>query len=158
MVMITEDRDSVWQFWVNLKKKFLVSTSCRQFATYSIIGILTNAIGYLFYLTLTYFWEQPKLAMTILYCLGATLGFFSNRRFSFKSSGHIGAQGVRYLISQFLGYLLNLLILIMFVDWIGFPHEYVQIFAVIIVAVCLFVLLRFFVFAEERLNEKVTIK
>ena len=46
----------------------------------------------------------------------------------------------------------------MFVDWIGFPHEYVQMFAVITVAVCLFVLLRFFVFAEERLNEKVTIK
>lgn len=65
---------------------------------------------------------------------------------------------MRYLISQFLGYLLNLLILIMFVDWIGFPHEYVQMFAVITVAVCLFVLLRFFVFAEERLNEKVTIK
>ena len=143
---------------MNLKKKFLVSTSFRQFATYSIIGILTNATGYLIYLTLTYFWEQPKLAMTILYCFGATLGFLSNRRFSFKSSGHIGTEGVRYLITQFLGYLLNLLILIIFVDWIGFPHEYVQMFAVIIVAVYLFFLLRFFVFSEEHFNEKLCIK
>lgn len=143
---------------MNLKKKFLVSTSFRQFATYSIIGILTNATGYLIYLTLTYFWEQPKLAMTILYCFGATLGFLSNRRFSFKSSGHIGTEGVRYLITQFLGYLLNLLILIIFVDWIGFPHEYVQMLAVIIVAVYLFFLLRFFVFSEEHFNEKLCIK
>ena len=96
--------------------------------------------------------------MTILYCLGATLGFFSNRRFSFKSCGHIGTEGVHYLITQFLGYLLNLLILIIFVDWIGFPHEYVQMLAVIIVAVYLFFLLRFFVFSEEHFNEKLCIK
>lgn len=65
-------------------KKFSANKSLRQFATYSIIGIITNATGYLLYLTLTYFWEQPILAMTILYCLGATLGFFPTDAFLSK--------------------------------------------------------------------------
>ena len=87
--------------------------------------------------------------MTALYCVGASIGFLANRRFTFRHDGGIGVTGVRYLLAQCAGYLLNLVLLLLFVDWFGYPHQIVQAIAIVVVAILLFVLLRFFVFAPS---------
>jgi putative flippase GtrA len=87
--------------------------------------------------------------MTALYFTGAVIGFFANRRFTFRHDGHIGVTGGRFLMTQLLGYLLNLLLLVLFVDWLGFAHQIVQALAIIVVAVFLFVMFRVFVFAQH---------
>ena len=120
-----------------------------QFFTYALIGVLTNVLGYAIYLILTYLWGAPKLTMTALYCVGASIGFLANRRFTFRHDGGIGVTGVRYLLAQCAGYLLNLVLLLLFVDWFGYPHQIVQAIAIVVVAILLFVLLRFFVFAPS---------
>ena len=44
---------------------------------------------------------------------------------------------------------MNLLILALFVDWLGLPHQYVQAAAIVVVALFLFALSRFFVFVPD---------
>jgi putative flippase GtrA len=121
----------------------------RQFFSYALIGVLTNVLGYAIYLLLTYLWGAPKLTMTALYFVGASIGFLANRRFTFRHDGGIGVTGVRYLLAQVAGYLLNLVLLLLFVDWFDFPHQIVQAIAIVVVAIFLFVVLRVFVFAPS---------
>ncbi|WP_092441178.1 MULTISPECIES: GtrA family protein [unclassified Pseudomonas] len=128
----------------------------RQFFRYAMIGVLTNFCGYAVYLFLTYLWGAPKLTMTLLYSVGALIGFIANRRFTFRHDGHIGIAGSRYLLVQLTGYLLNLLLLTLFVDWMGFTHQLVQAVSIIVVAVFLFVLSRVFVFAPQPTEKEVT--
>lgn len=126
-----------------------------QLFRYATIGLLTNLLGYLLYLFLTYLWDAPKLTMTALYSIGALTGFFANRRFTFRHQGKIGAAGIRYLVAQLSGYCLNLLLLVLFVDWLGFPHQIVQALAIVVVAVFLFALSRIFVFARPPARKEV---
>ena len=118
----------------------------RQLFSYGLIGLLSNFLGYATYLALTYLWGAPKLTMTALYFVGASIGFFANRRFTFRHDGTIGVTGVRYLLAHVTGYLLNLVLLLLFADWFGFPHQIVQMIAIVVVAIFLFVALRVFVF------------
>ena len=84
----------------------------RQIFSYALIGVLTSFLIYLFCLLLTYLWGAPKSTMTALYFLGVSIGFFANRRFTFRHDGGIGVAGVRYLLAQVRGYLLNLVLLL----------------------------------------------
>ena len=98
------------------KLKILSSRrTLRQFFSFALVGVLINVLGYSIYLFLTYLWGAPKLTMTILYLVGASIGFLANRRFTFLHSGSIGFVGVKYLLAQVAGYLLNLALLLLFV-------------------------------------------
>ncbi len=121
----------------------------RQFFSYAFVGILTNLFVYGLYLLLTYLWGAPKFTMTALYLVGALIGFNANRCFTFRYDGGIGVTGVQYLLAQVAGYLLNLVLLLLFVDWFDFSHQIVQAIAIFIVAIFLFVVLRIFVFASS---------
>ncbi|WP_420600111.1 GtrA family protein [Neptuniibacter sp.] len=120
-----------------------------QLFSYLFIGLVTNISGYFLYFLITYFLGHPKLTMTFVYSLGALLGFLANRRFTFRHDGHIGTAGIRYLVVQLSGYLLNLLLLIVFVDYLGIAHQLVQAVAIVVVAIFLFVSLRCFVFKSN---------
>lgn len=124
--------------------------SFKQLFRYSLVGVVSNVVGYLIYLILTYMGGTPKLTMSLLYGIGATVGFFGNRSFTFAHQGSIVGAGWRYLISHCIGYLLNLSILILFVDKFGFAHQWVQGAAIFIVAVFLFLVFKVFVFPVSR--------
>jgi putative flippase GtrA len=118
----------------------------KQLVRYAVVGIASNVAGYLAYLLITWLGVGPKLAMSCLYVLGATVSFIGNRRWTFSHEGSISASAVRFAIAHALGYLLNLSILLVFVDHLGFPHQLVQAVAIVVVALFLFVLFRLFVF------------
>jgi putative flippase GtrA len=145
-----EKQGLVWRCLMTDEPNTLSSKkTLRQLFTYALIGVLTNVLGYAIYLILTYLWGAPKLTMTALYFVGASIGFLANRRFTFRHDGGIGITGVRYLLTQVAGYLLNLVLLLLFVDWFNFPHQIVQAIAIVVVATFLFVVLRVFVFAPS---------
>jgi putative flippase GtrA len=129
--------------------KFSSKKTLRQFFLYALIGVLTNVLGYASYLALTYLWGVQKLTMTALDLVGGSIGFLANRRFTFRHDGVIGITGIRYLLAQVAGYLLNLVLLLLFVDWFYFPYQIVQAIAIFAVAIFLFVVLRIFVFAPS---------
>jgi putative flippase GtrA len=148
--MATEKQALAWRFSMISDRSILsFKETFRQFFSYALIGFLHNFIGYTLYLLLTYFWGAPKLTMTVLYFAGALISFFANRRFTFQHNGRIDIAGIRYIFAQTLGYLLNLTLLLLFVDWLGFAHQFVQAVAIVVVAMFLFVMLRLFVFSPQ---------
>lgn len=121
----------------------------RQLFNYAFIGVLINGMSYSIYFIFTYLSGAHKMTMTVLYLLGASIGFLANRRFTFRHDGCIGVTGVRYMLAQMTGYLLNLALLLLFADWLDFPHQIVQAISIVVVAIFLFVVLRIFVFTPS---------
>jgi len=120
-----------------------------QLFRYALVGLLSNVVGYLVYLALTYLGGTPKVTMTLLYGVGAAVGFVGNRSLTFGYQGSIKGAGMRYVIAHCCGYLLNLSILIVFVDNLGYAHQWVQAITIFIVAAFLFLALKVFVFPES---------
>lgn len=121
----------------------------RQIVRYGLVGLLSNAAGYLLYLLLTALGGSPKATMTGLYCLAATLGFFGNRQWTFADRGNPAAAAARYALAHLLGYAINFSLLWVLVDHYDFPHQAVQAGAVFVVALFLFVLFRTLVFTRQ---------
>lgn len=118
----------------------------RQLLRYAIVGLLTNAAGYLVYLALTWLWLDPKIAVSLLYPMGVLMGYFGHARYSFAYEGATGRGLTRYLAAHAIGYTLNVALLYVLSDRLGYPHQAVQALAIFLVAGVLFILFRFFVF------------
>jgi putative flippase GtrA len=86
--------------------------------------------------------------MTLLYIVGATIGYFGNRQWAFTHKGVVLTSGIRYFIAHFFGYLINFILLLMFVDRLGYSHQWVQAVVIIIVAGFLFLAFKYFVFSD----------
>lgn len=121
--------------------------SAGQLARYGLVGVTSNLLGYLVYLLLTSLGVQPILTMTLLYAVGATIGFVGNRLWVFSHTGAAMPSGARYCGVHLLGYLINFIILFVFVTRLGYPHQWVQAMAIIIVASFLFIAHKYFVFS-----------
>ena len=121
-----------------------------QSLRYLVVGAVSNLIGYLIYLLLTWLWLDPKVAVTLLYPIAAFIGYFSHRKYSFAFSGfHFGAM-TRYVVAHLIGYATNVSILYVFSDVLGYAHQLVQAVAVFVVAGVLFLLFRYFVFPQKK--------
>lgn len=155
--MGTERQDLVWRFYLMNKIHFWNNQhSSTQLFRYALVGITSNSIGYAVYLLFTSLGASPKVTMTLLYGLGATIGFLGNRNLTFVHKGSIFGSGIRYAIAHLFGYLINLALLVVFVDKIGYAHQFVQAVAIFIVATFLFIAFKFFVFTD--LNTSVSDK
>lgn len=117
-----------------------------QFARYVVVGVISNAVGYLLYLVLTAAGMEHKAAMTLLYAIGLAQTFVFNRRWSFEHRGEGGRALLRYLAAYGFGYVVNLAALVLFVDRLGLPHQWVQAGMVVVLAGMLFLLQRYWVF------------
>lgn len=129
-------------------------SSVSQLFRYAIVGIANNATGYMVYLLITYLGATPKISMTLLYAVGATVGFWGNRKLTFAHQGSVLGAGVRYLIAHCFGYLINLAILLVLVDQLGYAHQWVQAIAIFVVAAFLFLAFKFFVFPDRDVSNK----
>lgn len=88
--------------------------------------------------------------MTIVYILGASIGFIGNRKWTFpQSDGKTTALIWRYGAVHLVGYLVNFMILAIFVDRLGFAHAWVQIFAIVTVALLSFAVFRLLIFNKK---------
>lgn len=131
-----------------------LTKSFKQLLYYGVIGILTNLSWYAIYLLITSFDTEPKLVMTLIYLCGATTSYFANRKWTFQHTGDWLNSIIPYMIAHVMGYTLSFLILLVFVDHYHYPHQWVQGFAVFLVAGFLFIIFKFFVFSENSNNSK----
>jgi putative flippase GtrA len=120
----------------------------HQFLKFALVGLVSNVGGYLIYMMATYAGIPPKTAMTFLYAMGTIIGYCGNRKLTFIFEGSLLASGYRYLSTYLVGYFINLLILFVFVDRLGYPHAIIQAIAIFIVASFLFFTLKLFVFRD----------
>lgn len=117
-----------------------------RFIRYAVVGLATNLAGYMVYLLVTWLGVAPKSAMTVLYLVGASLGYIGNRKWAFRYSGSVLRSSLKYVAFHVGGYALNYLMLYLLADQLGFPHQLVQAVAVVTVAGYLFVAFNLFVF------------
>ena len=124
----------------------------NEIIRYGIVGVSLNSLMYFAYLMLTFFYLSPYYALLILYPLGVLIGFLAHKRISFKksSNGNNYFELLKYIFIYVLGFLLNALLLYVFVEKSGYPHQLVQFLSIFIVAAFLFISLKFFVFSPER--------
>jgi putative flippase GtrA len=134
----------------NLPFSLFGQKSAMQLFRYGLVGIISNSIGFIIYLLLTHFGTTPKITMSFLYLVGVAMSYLGNRKWTF---GHKGSQlgaGIRYVMAHFFGYFINLIILILFVDKLGYAHQWVQAIAIFIVAAYLFLAFKFYVFKSSQ--------
>jgi len=122
-----------------------------QLASYSLVGVAINLAGFLIYLLLTWKWLDPKMAVSLMYPIGAFLGYFGNSKLAFFYSGSHLFGLLRYVLAHFIGYGTNIAILYTFVDLLGYPHPFIQAIAIFVVAGILFLLFRYYVFPQKAL-------
>lgn len=120
-----------------------------QLFRFGLVGVASNAGAYTAYLLITTLGVSPKSSMTIVYVAGATVGFLGNRTLTFAHQGSVMGAGIRYVIAHSFGYGLNLSILIVMVGKLGYAHQLVQAFAILVVAAFLFLAFKFFAFAND---------
>lgn len=120
-----------------------------QLIRYGLVGVVSNTAIYVVYLLITYLGVDPKTSMTLVYVIGASIGFIGNRKWTFAHHGDSTHAALRYVLAHLFGYLLNFLILFTFVDRLGYAHQWVQAAAIIIVAGFLFIVFKYFVFRER---------
>ena len=117
-----------------------------QVARYGVVGVLNNLLGYLIYLLVTWFWLDPKVAVTLLYPVGAVTAYFGHAKYSFAYSGSTSHSVLRYVIAHLIGYSVDVLMLYVLSDRLLFPHQIIQALAIVVVGGILFLLFRYYVF------------
>ena len=124
-----------------------------QFIRFAIVGTLSNGLLYLFYLGLTSSGVGHKLAMSILYAVGIMQTFVFNKKWTFQHSGETRRAFARYWLAYAIGYVLNLVALLVLVDWARFPHQIVQGAMILVLAGFLFLLQKFWVFEKSQTEQ-----
>ena len=120
-----------------------------QVARYGVVGVVNNFLGYLIYLLVTWLGVDPKVTVSMFYPMAAAIGYFSHAKYSFSHKGRHRVAMPRYVIAHVIGYLTNMALLYIFVDKLLYPHQLVQLVAIIVVAGVLFLLFRYFVFPSR---------
>lgn len=133
-----------------MKVLILKFPALRQIIHYGVVGVLNNLLGYCIYLLVTFFWLDPKIAISVLYPIGATTAYFGHSKYSFSYQGSHTKAVLRYAFAHFVGYSVNFLMLLILSDKLKFPHQAVQAVAIFIVAGVLFLMFRYFVFPQAK--------
>lgn len=120
-----------------------------QALRFAVVGVASNAVGFGWYLLLTWLGMGPKTAMSLLFLIGTLQTFIFNKRWSFRYGGADRMVLVRYMAAYGFGYLLNLAMLVVLVDYAKLPHVPVQAAMICTVAGIMFLLQKFWVFAPS---------
>jgi len=120
-----------------------------QMVRFAVVGVTSNVLLYLLYLLLTSAGLGYKVSMTLLYFLAVLQTFLGNRAWTFRHIGDMQRSLVRYFSSYAIGYLLNFVLLYVFVDRFGLAHQWVQAGAIIGIALLLFLLQKYWVFWDS---------
>jgi len=115
---------------------------------YGTVGLLHNFLGYLLYIFLTYQGLNPEYAVSIIYPLGATFSYHANAKYTFEYIGNPWLAKAKFILAHFLGYLINILILYVFVYQFMFRHELIQLISIGVIAAYLFFASKFFIFKK----------
>ncbi|MFU2485947.1 GtrA family protein [Thauera sp. WH-1] len=126
-----------------------MTATITQFLRYAVVGLTSNAVGYVIYLALTANNVSPKLSMTILYVIGIFQTFVFNKRWSFQYFGRNRIVFLKYCLTYGLGYAINYAILVYFVDILQLPHQIVQGVTILGLACLIFTLQKLWVFRQS---------
>ena len=121
----------------------------QQFIRYTAVGLASNSLAYVLYLGLTSAGVGHKLAMSLIYGASVLQTFFFNKKWAFQFGGAVSPALARYVTAYALGYIINFLALWLLVDVAGFAHQWIQAVMIVVVAMMLFGVQRYWVFPPD---------
>jgi putative flippase GtrA len=130
--------------------KIINQKSVIQLFRYGVVGVLNNLLGYGIYLLVTFFWLEPMIAISLLYPVGAIIGYFGHSKYAFAYQGKHTHALIRYVIAHIISYGVNFLMLYTLWEKLRYPHQAVQGAAILVCAGILFLMFRYFVFPNSR--------
>jgi len=108
---------------------YLKKTIDRNFLLYLLIGVVNTIVGFGLIFFLMYINFKPELANFLGYCVGIIVSFFLNRKFNFKSRGHVIREMRKFGVAMGIAYLVNLFTLIIAIRVFQFNKYIAQIIA-----------------------------
>ena len=124
-----------------------------ELTRYIVVGVVSNMMLYLTFLWLTKSGLEHKIAMSFIYVVGLLLTFVFNKAWTFSHSGHLRLTFFRYVLLYAMGYVINLSVMLVMVDLLGYSHEWVQGMMILVVALMLFVMQKAWVFSCHSFEE-----
>lgn len=119
----------------------------QQLIRYGLVGLISNIAIYFIYLLITYLGLEPKIAMTLMFSLGAYIGFVGNRKWTFTHQGDASKAVFRFFVAYFVAYILNFFCMWITVDRMGMPHYLVQAVNIVVISALLFIAQKYWIFA-----------
>ena len=113
-----------------------------------IVGTSNTLLVYLLYVALIKLGLDYKLALFFDYLVGILCGYFLNRYWTFSGNKH-RFSFIKYIVLYIVVFLLNLLILILSVDFLLLDPIYSQFFILLIISLVSFVFQSNWVFAIQ---------
>jgi len=121
----------------------------KEFIRYACVGVATNVFGFLLYILFTTLGVSPILTISIFYPIFVILAFYLNKKWSFSHKGRVSTSALRYLIAYVGCYVVNVAMLKFFNGYLDYSHLVVQAFAVLILALLLFLTQKHWVFRVQ---------
>ena len=94
-----------------------------------------------------------RIALVIDYIVGVSFSFFFNKRFTFQNKERVDFWMIgKMLITYLLMFVVNMLLLVYFVERLGLSKYLAQFYAVSVAAAASFLTQKFFVFRAGRVK------
>jgi putative flippase GtrA len=124
----------------------------ERLSRFAVVGVATNALFYALYLGLTRLLVPPEIAGSLVYLGAVCFSYFLNAGWSFSGRTRARGSSVRYGVAYGLGYLFYIALFTALSRLAGWPHELVQLIAIVCVAAFQFLLLNYWVFRGTAAN------
>lgn len=129
----------------------------KEVINYLFFGALTTFINLVVYFVLTSFWLDASvnielgIANVISWVVAVIFAYITNRRYVFESSNENKIKEViSFFMARVLTLIVDVLIMLIFVNVFGFNDKIMKIISQVIVIVSNYILSKVFVFKEER--------
>lgn len=129
----------------------------KEVINYLFFGALTTFINLVVYFVLTSFWLDASVnielgvANVISWVVAVIFAYVTNRRYVFESSNENKIKEViSFFMARVLTLIVDVLIMLIFVNVLGFNDKIMKIISQVIVIVSNYILSKVFVFKEER--------
>ena len=129
----------------------------KEVINYLFFGALTTFINLVVYFVLTSFWLDASVnielgvANVISWVVAVVFAYITNRRYVFESSNENKLKEViSFFMARVLTLVVDVLIMLIFVNVLGFNDKVMKIFSQVIVIVSNYILSKVFVFKEDR--------
>jgi putative flippase GtrA len=122
----------------------------KKIVKFAIVGLMNSAVSYGTYSALLFFFHVPYLASLLLsWCIGITAGFAGHRYWTFRSRGDRKKEITRFLMINALFCLLNMPLLLFFVELVKLNPYSAQLLTMVILAAISYMANRFWIFRHS---------
>lgn len=110
----------------------------KHISRFIFVGILNLILSYGVYFILLYLNIYYIFALLISSVIGIAHSFIWNKKWTFKSKGNVRKESIRFISVYGIAFLINLVILALFVEKMMFNPKIAQVFALSVVSIISF--------------------